>query len=147
MATGAEKSCFSVILGLALCRDCLPAHSHHHRSWRALLLALQNLDILFSFWSSELLLISLRNFLVWLSRPELTSVACNQRILADTELLIEYSFDSYLSMISLGLRCCEQVSLWLRRIGAILLWCHLHTPEICIRSTRALELGLGSCGS
>ena len=92
MVTGAEKSCFWVILGSALCRDCPPAHIHHHRSWQALLLALQNLDILFPFWFSELPLISLRNFLVWLSWPELTSVARNQRILADTELLIEYPF-------------------------------------------------------
>lgn len=92
MITGAEKSHFWVILGSALCRACPPAHMHHHRSWEALLLALQNLDTLFSFWFSEVLLISLRKFLVWLSWPELTSVSCNQRILADTELLREYSF-------------------------------------------------------
>ena len=47
---------------------------------------------------------------------------------------------SYLSVISLGLRCCEQASLWLRWVGATLLWCNLCMPGLCIRSTRAQQL-------
>ena len=47
---------------------------------------------------------------------------------------------SYLSMISLGLHCCEQASLWVRWVGATLLECNLYTPGLCICSTRAQQL-------